>query len=339
MKRFLAVVFGTVMVVALTVPLAGCPCGFDCSDDSEPSGPALLNLGVSTDVFTDAKAVVITISSLRLIGSGTTEDVFIDTFDVDGLGLSDADTVQLDLLQYPALNQLLLVTAQEIEPGDYAAVSLAVLDGDVNLSSVLDNQDQENELNVANGELRVEGFNLGSGPEAFTITFSLARALQVREASDDYLLTATGARVTDNESSASIAGRLAGDLFNTVTPCDEKTDPEKGNRLYLYKDLDEEEQAVDAFTAGNSNEIPDLAVAPYAMSSPTENSLSGGWEYAFGFLPAGQYTLRFTCAAESDDPIDYDGLIIPLPEDQEYSIDLTTSEAATCDIEVGASCS
>ncbi len=340
MKRLLAFFFGAMLVAALTLPLAGCPCGFDCNDeDNEPSGPALLDLGVSSDVFTDAKAVVVTIASISLIGSGTTEDVVIDTFIDDASGLNEADTVQFDLLDYPALNQLLLLEAQEIDPGDYTAMALTVLDGDVNLSYVLDDEDQRNVLNVSNGELRVDGFNLSSGPAAYTVTLSLARALQMREASNDYLLTSTAARVTDNELNASISGRLASDLFDSVTPCNEKINPEKGNRLYLYKDLDETELGVDAFTSDNGNAIPDQAVAPYAMSSPSENSLSGGWEYAFGFLPAGEYTLRFTCAAESDDAVAYDSVIIPLPEDQEYTIDLTNSEAVTCDIEAGASCS
>ena len=91
-------------------------------------------------------------------------------------------------------------------------------------------------------------------------------------------------------------------------------------------------------TADSTTAAPDGAVTPYAVSSPVEDSLTGTWQYAFGFLPEGTYTLRFACNAGDDDAIEYDDIAIPLPTDQDYVIDIDDDESASCDLEDGASC-
>ena len=58
----------------------------------------------------------------------------------------------------------------------------------------------------------------------------------------------------------------------------------------------------------------------------------------FGYLPAGAYTLAFSCDAAEDDPVDFDDISVPLPDDQTYEIELEAGESAICDLAASASC-
>ena len=69
-----------------------------------------------------------------------------------------------------------------------------------------------------------------------------------------------------------------------------------------------------------------------------EDALTGRWQYALGFIAAGNYTLAFSCDAAGDDPVNYDGIVIPLPVEQVYEIELSEGESAACDLVVSGSC-
>ena len=194
-------------------------------------------------------------------------------------------------------------------------------------------------LNLAGSALSLPGVTLTSGDGTVTITFGLARALQFRESSDDYLLAEDGIRVQDNATSASLTGRVDSALFDTEAPCDEKEDPESGNRIYLYPAIDlNDDQLGDVFTTDSSNDIPDDTVAPYAVATLLEDGLTGAWQYALGFLPAGDYTLAFSCDAGDDDAVDYDGIEIPLPGSQSSELELQEGESDVCDLDTNGSC-
>ena len=45
--------------------------------------------------------------------------------------------------------------------------------------------------------------------------------------------------------------------------------------------------------------MPSDVVAPFAVASLVQNALTANWEYVFGFLPAGDYTLAFACNTAS----------------------------------------
>ena len=77
---------------------------------------------------------------------------------------------------------------------------------------------------------------------------------------------------------------------------------------------------------------------PFAVASLVQNTLTANWEYVFGFLPAGDYTMAFACNTAADDPVNYDDLVVPQPINQSYSITLTEDTASVCDITDSASC-
>lgn len=324
------------LLVPILVSVGGCPCGFDCSSD-DPI-PTSLTLGFSDAALENLEQVVIEVDSISFRRSGF-DDVVVDTFTISEQNLVGADTFQVDLLSYRGRNQLLVIEDLELETGTYSEIVITILGDDLNYSYVEESDGTLKAVNVAAAGLSLPGVQLVSGAQAFTVEFGLARALQYQVTADSYLLTNVGVRVEDNSQAASLTGRVNSSLFDTATPCDEKIDPESGNRIYIYKGTSVlDEQLADVYTSASANAVPDDAIAPFAVATLAENVLTGGWDYAFGFLPSGDYTLAFSCDSAGDDPIDYDGIVLPLPADQVYEINLAESEQAVCDLSDGGTC-
>jgi hypothetical protein len=326
-----------ILVIAFLLPISGCGCGFSCNDDD--SVPTLLTLGFSDSLPEDLKQVVIKVDAIIFQRIGA-EDVVVDTFTIEEQGLSEADTFQVDLLAYRGVSQLIAIKDLELNPGTYSNVLIKILGNDVNNSYVQEADDSLKKITVSGGQLKLPGIRLSSGSQAFTIEFSLAQALQHQSDSDQYLLAINGIRIENNKIDATLSGQVDSALFNGVSPCDQKTDPKKGNRLYLYngKVAQEKERLADVFTSGSSTTPPADALAPFAVASLENNALTGNWDYSFGYLPAGDYTMAFACDTEKDNSVEYNGLIIPLPEDQVYELTLSESEKAQCNLAEGASC-
>jgi hypothetical protein len=331
-------VAGVLLTLLYTISLGGCGCGFDCNNGNSGNGPAVIDLGFSADTVDDVKQVVVEVDSVTLVRSAG-DDVTIETFTIDELGVVDADSFQVDLLDYPGLNQILVARNLEASAQSYSSVRLEILDDDLNRSYVQQSDDTVRPLNLAGSALSLPGVTLTSGDGTVTITFGLARALRFRESNDDYLLAEDGIRVQDNATGASLTGRVDSGLFDAEPPCDEKADPESGNRIYLYPAIDlASGQLGDVFTTGSANDIPDNTVAPFAVATLLEDGLTGAWQYALGFLPAGGYTIAFSCNAVDDDPVNYDSIEIPLPGSQSSELDLQEGESEVCDLNTNSSC-
>jgi hypothetical protein len=326
------------MLLALITSLGGCGCGFDCNSNNKKQGPASLTLGFSDEAVEELKQVVIEVDSIRFRRSNVA-DIVVDTFTIDELGLVDAASFQMDLLTFRGRKQLLVIENLELDAATYSSVLVTLLDGDVNLSYVQESDDTLKQLNQSLGGLSLPGFTLSSGEQDYTVEFSLAQSLQYRTGADDYLLATNGIRVEDNSIAASLSGRVATSLFDTVSPCDAKPDPEEGNRIYLYQGTGlTDVQLADVYTAASSNTIPDNAQAPFAVATLFQEETTGSWQYVFGYLPAGAYTLALSCNAADDDPVDFDEITVPLPDTQRYEIDLSEGASDICDLDEAASC-
>jgi hypothetical protein len=175
---------------------------------------------------------------------------------------------------------------------------------------------------------------LDSGAQKFVVDFGLAQALQ--QQTSDYLLSNTGVRIENTATAATLAGDVDASLFDFVAPCTEKTDPEAGNRIYLYQRVTSTTARLgDVFT--NSTNVPANVEAPFAVASLVEGS-AGLWTYSFGYLPAGDYTMAFACNTQADNSVTYNNLTIPLPTNQRHDITLTEGEHTVCDLAEAASC-
>jgi hypothetical protein len=339
MPKTVKVVAGLLQQSSNAASLSCCGCGFDCKNgNSNNPGPTLLSLGFSDSLPEELKQVVIEVDSITFRRNNA-DDVVVDSFTIEALDLVEADTFQIDLLQYRGRNQLTVIEDLELDAGTYSEILVTVLDGDINLSYVQEDDDTLKEITVPAGGLSLESIELTGDEQVYTVEFGLAQSLQYQASDDNYLMTTDGIRLEDNALAASLSGRVDSDLFDTVSPCDAKEDPEQGNRIYLYEGSGlTDTQLADVFTSDSSTQIPDNALAPFAVASLVKNTLTGSWEYAFGFLPAGEYTMAFACDTADDDAVEFDDLVIPLPEDQVYEITLEEAQQSVCDLADGAKC-
>ncbi len=338
MRGSLQIVLATVLLASVAASIGGCGCGFDCNNGNNKDATTLLSLGFSDAAPEDLKQVVIEVDSITFRRSGA-EDVVVDNFTIAELDLVEADSFQIDLLQYRGRNQLLVIDDLEMGRGTYSEILIGVLDGDINFSYVLEADDSVVELNAPVAGLSLPGMTLSTDEQQFTVEFSLAQSLRFQASSDSYLLATDGIRVEDNATAASLSGRVDNALFDEVSPCNEKDDPQLGNRIYLYLGIGlSDSQFADVFTTNSGTTVPDDAQAPFTVAALLKNTLIGSWEYAFGFLPAGDYTMAFACDTADDDSVDFDDLVVPLPTDQIYEVTLSEGEQGVCDIDVGGGC-
>jgi hypothetical protein len=321
------------LAVFLLAQLGGCGCGFDCHSDDNPidGNPATLTLGLSDALPEDLKQVVIELDAITFKRSGSS-DIVVDEF--MGSGGVEEPTLKVDLLKYRGENNLVVITDLEMPTGTYDAVEIKIVVGDVNNSYVMLQNDTQQVLTVTNGVLQLPGMQLDSGAQKFVVDFGLAQALQ--QQTSDYLLSNTGVRIENTATAATLGGDVDAALFDFVAPCTEKTDPEAGNRIYLYQRVTSTTARLgDVFT--NSTNVPANVEAPFAVASLVEGS-AGLWTYSFGYLPAGDYTMAFACNTQADNSVTYNNLTIPLPTNQRHDITLTEGEHTVCDLAEAASC-
>lgn len=333
MGRTLQLALPALLLALSLFNLGGCGCGFDCnsSDNNTPSDPALLTLGLSDSLPEDLKQVFIQVDAITFKRSGA-DDVVINDFTIGGAVVG---TFKVNLLDYPGITQIEVIKGLELATGTYEVAIKLIADG-IESSYVKDANDISKPLTVSGNTLSVSGMKLASGNQAFTVEFSLAQALS-QPTSDTYRLAATGMRIENNLTDATLSGTLSSDLFNTVSPCNAKTTPTSGNRVYLYKGIDAAKNLTDVFTSASTTTPPTNALAPFAVASLIQ-STSGGWSYAFGYVPAGDYTMAFSCNTSADDSIQWNDLTIPLPTTQRYGIKLSEKQKAVCNLTTTATC-
>jgi hypothetical protein len=300
-------------------------------DGSDETGS--VSIGISDAPVDDVKEVWVEIDTITFRKPGA-DDVVVDTFTSTDLGIVDADTFQIDLLQYQGGEQAIVIDDIELAAGDYSDMILSVLDEDINSSYVVELDDEQKSIKVPSDTLKLGGFTVDAdGVQTFTIDFNLRHAMTYKPGPDEYNLKPRGISLLDNANSAGLSGDVDSALFDTVSPCLEKADPTVGNIVYLYAghDLDVE-QLADVF---DPDEItpPADAIEPYAAVAVKEGAL-GQWSYDFGYVPAGDYTLAFSCNAEADDPDLHDDIEIPLPDDQWYELSLSSGVNVSCNLPI-----
>lgn len=332
------------VLLAMLSLTGGCSCGFDCNSDDDDD-PAILSLGLSDSLPEDLKQVVIDVDAITFRRSNG-EEVKVDTFTIDLPGdaedLDDAPSVKVNLLNYPGRKIRMLIDDLAMPAGSYNEVQIKILVGSVNLSYVQlatgEANDQFRVLNVNNGVLTLPGVSLSSGEQELVIEFGLAQALQ-QTTTNTYLLTNNGVRIENTAAAATLSGEVDTALFDTAEACSEKSDPLTGNRVYIYPGHGlSPANLADVFNSGNTNELPPNAIAPFAVASLLQDEESDLWQYVFGYLPAGEYTLAFACDTATDDAVNFNDLDIPLPSNQVHEITLSRSEEKVCNLEENRRC-
>ena len=298
-----------------------------CDSSGGGNATAPVSFGVSDTPVIGLASVVITIDRIILNQPGN-PDVIIDRFTSDELGVMDEDTITIDLLDYRGEDNLLIVGPVEVNVAEYQNLRLEILDNDINRSYAEELGGGIRPLRVPSGELTLGRFEVeDSGDQTFILEFGLRKSMTYNPGPDRYILKPRGVRIVEVGRGTTIGGAINTDFFNGPPPCDEKGDPLVGNVMYIYQGigLDATEFA-DNFDPALG---PDAAVnflEPFAAETVEPDGT-----YLFSYLPAGDYTLAFSCDAVDDDPDFDDGITIPSPEDAFIEVSASPGEDWACD--------
>ncbi|MGF1753038.1 DUF4382 domain-containing protein [Vibrio makurazakiensis] len=294
-----------------------------CGGESSSSGStASVSMSVSDSPVDDASSVTIGFAQVELVDSEGNSTYF----DVTPTN-PNRDYEQIDLLDYQGAQSALIINSQAIPVGVYQNLILHISnESGVNF---VDDLTGTNNLKQPSNKLRLGSFEVTSeATQAFTIEFDLRKALVMRGNqgnNNGYILKPNGVSILNNSTAASLSGNVDQNLFTADVSCSVST----SNMIYLYSglgltvsdlidlvDTEDEEFDTNAPVPANANQ-------PYASTEVADNG-----DYTFGFLPAGDYTVAFTCNGDNDDPIQYDSAVnIPLPVNNVSEITLAAEQA------------
>jgi hypothetical protein len=333
-------------LVLLSLGLLACG-GGGGSGSSSNASTGTASFALSDAPVDGLSKVVITIDGMELRRKDggdcdndpeTDDCVFTHDFTENG---EPTDTIQVDLLDLQGNDNQIIIEGLELEAGEYDQLRLSVIDENTGFSWVeeIEGGTARKELKVPSDGLKLGGFTVETGGvQVFVLEFDLRKAMTYNPGNKDrYILKPRGVRVVEVEAAASISGVVDTALFSddTTTTCSAKLDPTDGNVIYLYQghDLDPANLA-DNFDSELDGDAPDTAIAPY-----TSQGVEADGSYGIFYLPAGDYTLAFSCDAEYDDPDLLDGIVIPSPATEIVELSLGVGEPKTCDLpQVGGEC-
>ena len=277
--------------VSLMLGLAACSGGGGGSNDT-----GQLSLGVTDAPVDDASSVVVQFSGVAFKRAGA------DAERVQNLSPSPR---QLDLLQYQNGHAVLLLDGVTLPAGDYQWIRLMVdSEPGVRDSYVVLTGGQECELRVPSGAesgLKLNrGFTLpADGSVALTIDFDLRKSVHAPPGlrgsagacTQGYLLRPT-LRVVNNAE----VGAIAGNVDSELVP--EGCLP----KVYVFSGS--------GVTPDDIEEASGADADPLVVASVAVQNGSTAYPYRAAFLPAGPYTVAFTCGdddATADDTLTFTG--------------------------------
>jgi hypothetical protein len=278
--------------ISMTLGLAACSGGGSGGDN----GTGQLSLGLTDAPVDDASSVVVQFSGVAFKRSGATAER------VQNLSPSPR---QIDLLQYQGGHAVLLLDGVTLPAGDYEWIRLMV-DNEpaVRDSYVVLTGGQECELRVPSGAesgLKLNrGFTLpADGSVALTIDFDLRKSVHAppgqrgsaASCTQGYLLRPT-LRIVSNSEAGAIAGTVDSSLV--TDGCLPK--------VYVFSSS--------GVTPDDIEEASGSDADPLVVASVTVQNGSTAYPYRAAFLPAGPYTVAFTCGdddATADDTLVFSG--------------------------------
>ena len=312
------------MKLTKALVIASLPLFLAACSDSDSNSYSRVDFYVSDAPVEDLSAVEIAFDQLEFIhsnGDRTFHDI--------------AGYEQVNLLDYPDTQSALIISDIALLPGEYKNLIVHIKpDQDLNYVIKTDALGVQEALKQPSNKLKLGSFTVtNDAVQAFTIEFDLRQALVLRGNSGNnngYILKPHGVTIIGNEDAASLSGNVVDENLLNAGSCDAAT----GNFVYLYQgiglDVDALADNFDPLDIDFDDSGLSAAgfIAPYASTGVDEFN-----DYAFGFLPAGDYTLAFSCSAVDDDPIQFDGLTIPDPVGKVDTINLSTGEEKRYDIQ------
>jgi len=258
--------------------LMGCAGDGDSTTNSEGQGQVQISV---TDAPVDfASAVVLSFSAVELFQNGeVVETLLLET------------PQSIDLLQLQGAHSRTLLN-QSVAEGSYDELRFKV---DTEAPScqqpsaepasyVIDTQGKY-PLVIPSGDFKVKGPLVVAADRsvAYTVDFDLRKSIKRPGRGEGCFKIKPVLHLTDDSQS----GSLMGVVSNTLLTSGGCTNDGKA-AIYLYSGAD----AV----------VDDLGSAHEPLHSVQVQQDNGNYTYAFGFIPAGQYTVAFSCTSSVDQP-------------------------------------
>jgi hypothetical protein len=252
------------------------------------SGPAVAALAL---LLSGCDAAWITVD----LGTDPPADAEISAVQANLLGLefrkADNTTTTLefrdgeivDLLDLRDGEPLRLFTNEELPVGTYTGMRL-FFDSDQDQSRVT-TSDGDTRLRIAAGSFSDVNFTVEDEKESreeFTLMLDLRQSLSFDETNDRYTLTPV-LRSVRTEDAARVEG-------NVSVVCPAGTVLQDEGAIYLYSGRNVQPDDLDGADA-----------EPFATTGVTDSG-AAALRYALRFLPAGNYTLAFTCRGDEEVP-------------------------------------
>lgn len=280
-----------------------------CSGGSGDPSSSDVAMRFSDAPVDTASKVVVTVDSISFVRADDT--LVVDTFTSAELGIEDADTFTIDLLDVQGEDSRLVLDSVILPVGQYSDLRLDIVDEDINFSYVEEDQNSERKnLKVPSGELKLGAFEVtAQSTQTFVIEFGLRQSMTYNPGPDRYILKPRGVRIVALEAAATITGQVDVATLNLDEACSANPDELAGNPVYLYAGAGLALNALaDDFDAAIAGDAGAGLTAPIASSM-----LDMDGHFTFAYLEPGDYTIAATCAVGDDDPDNVDGLLIPSP--------------------------
>ncbi len=270
---------------------------YGCGGSSSSSSNGSLNVGITDAPVDSASAVVVTFSSISVKPSEGEALVF------------DLETpMAINLLDYQGDERALLLDGESLPAGDYVWMRLGIDEGD----SYIEVDGLQHTLEIPSGAqtgLKINRpFTIANGGLSdFTIDFDLKKSVHMK-GTGDYKLRPT-LRITNNMEIGHITGTVAESLIIDAACEDNGDNNDVGNSVYVFEGLDQIPQDIQGITGD-----------PIASANVMYNSETELFEFTVGYIPAGDYTVAFTCDGSLDAPDTDDSAIVSFGDPQTISV-------------------
>jgi len=307
----------TFLTCAIVIALNACSSG-DPSNDLSGRG----DVGDLTSTVSDPSFKPGTISiSITDAAVDSAQEVWVQFTGVtiqpsngDAIEFTFDSVKNIDLLSLQGTLSTDLIDDEVILPGNYDWIRLHV---NANYDSVLDSyirldDGSAHELNIPSGSqtgLKINtSFELLATEELnLMIDFDLRKSVVL--SAGKYKLRPT-LRMVNLDETNSVTGTIDSSFLTGINCSD--ADPATGNSVYIFEGNDIVADDMD-------KQNPE----PLSSARVELNSSTGNYEYIIGFIPAGNYTVAFTCQADLDDPSSNDNIIFSLTENVTVVADKT----------------
>lgn len=268
------------IAISGSILLAACSSGGGSGGDSAKIGSGTLSLNITDAPIDNMRSVFVAFDAVKIKGpDGWT------TIELDGVK-------QLDLLSLTGAVSAPLLEDQMLPVGTYTELRLELLqDGttDTETSTYLETLDgQFHALRVPSGsssglKIKTDINVILNGHIGFTIDFDLAKSLK-QNGTGGYRLEPV-LRIVNNFDYGHFQGSFMPSELDHVN-CDRE---ESVAKVYLF------EQGTNPVEM--SAESPVITTAALVLNEET-----GDYDYEFGYVAVGDYTLALTCDGDRDDP-------------------------------------